>query len=272
MQYESFESKHNRRGAALYLAGRIDEQLADGRDPLDGWLPSGMEISTLVNEWLPAERFVCQYQEHEEPCNWEPATCGRRCSTAYWRKHCGEVSSMLEALAGRLGEPVELWRTAGLLHDLDYVRYPHHDAAIASDKAHPVGISTRLFEKGAPPILILALLSHAPHLQLRPESALGWAVLACDEQATMSGFGMTPHYHGSIDPRLTECLIPASGVLQGFHRNDMEGRANLAMLELSRILHREAPSLQLSDTRRSPIDWDRQVQQAFEERSYAGGH
>ena len=263
MEYHKFESKYDRRGAALHLAGRIQEQLANGRDPLDGWIPSIEECAELTEFWLPEDRFACQYQEGEEPCNWEHQSCGRRCSAVYWRKHCQDVADMMVALARVLGEPEDLWRATGLLHDLDYVRYPHHDHAISPDRSHPVGISSQLFEKGAPPIMILALLSHAPHLQLRPETALGWAVLGCDEHATMSGFGITPHYHKSIDPRITQCMTAPTGVLHGFHRNDMEGRANLAMLELSRVLEGKAESLQLSKNRWSPIDWDRQVQLAF---------
>lgn len=267
MQYQEFDSMHNRRGAALSLTDKVYEQIAKGRHPLDGWIPDSKDISALRDQWLPADRFVCQYQEHEEPCNWEPLTCGRRCSATYWRKHCGEVAFMMEALARELGEPVELWRTTGFLHDLDYVRYPHHDRAISSDKSHPLGISTQLFQKGAPPVLILAILSHAPHLQLRPESALGWALLACDEHATMSGFGLEPHYHTSIDPRLTACMLPPRGVLHGFHRNDMEGRGNLAMLELTRVLGDKSLAWQPSPADPAPIDWDSEVQGAFPERS-----
>lgn len=263
MEYDSFEARYDRRGAALHLAGRIHEQLAVGRDPGEGWIPTEAEAAEIMDEWLPPHVFACQYQAGEEPCNREPEHCGRRCGAVYWRKHCADVAAMLAGMAAELGEPVELWRATGLLHDLDYPRYPHHEGAIASDRAHPVGIGTRLFERGAPPVLVLALLSHAPHLRLRPESALGWAVLAADEHATMSGFGMAPEYHASVDRRLTRCLLPVGGELRGFHRNDMEGRANLALLELTRVLHGRSPALQLSPRRWTPIDWDGEVERAF---------
>lgn len=263
LQYQEFESKFDRRGAALTLVHRIYDELEKGRNPLDGWLPNLAEIPAIVDQWLPEHRFVCQFdpKNDKEPCNWEAHVCGRRCSAAYWRKHCAEVASSLEALAVQLGQSAELWRAAGLLHDLDYVCFPHHDPAIASNRAHPVGISTWLFEKGAPPILVLALLSHAPHLQLRPASALGWATLACDEHATMNGFKELPSYYDSIDPTLITCLQPSSNKLRGFHRNDMEGRANLAMLELTKVLQGKTPAWDPAPS--SPIDWEFEVQQAF---------
>lgn len=263
MEYDRFEAKFDRRGAALHLAGRVHEQLARGRVPSDGWLPDDAEVAALLDEWLPPHVYACQHQVGEPPCNREPEHCGRRCGAVYWRKHCEDVAGMLAAFARELGEPVRLWQVTGMIHDLDYPRYPHHDAAIASDRAHPVGISTQLFERGAPPLLVLALLSHAPHLRFRPESALGWAVLAADEHATMSGFGEVPEYHLSIDRRLTACLIPNGGELRGFHRNDMEGRANLALLQLTRVLRGEAAAEQLSASRWTPLDWDGEVEKHF---------
>jgi predicted hydrolase (HD superfamily) len=105
------------------------------------------------------------------------------------RKHglavsvCTEAYGVLEA--ERLGltgveadEFVQLYASAGLLHDMDYERHP-------SLEEHPfVGVA-HLRELGWPETVLHAILAHADYSGTPRESHLDKALFACDE---LSGF------------------------------------------------------------------------------------
>jgi predicted hydrolase (HD superfamily) len=103
------------------------------------------------------------------------------------RKHglavsvCTESYGVLEA--ERLGlngaeaaELVELYASAGLLHDMDYERHP-------TLEEHPfVGVQ-RLREQGWPEAVLHSILAHADYSGTPRESHLDKALFACDELA-----------------------------------------------------------------------------------------
>jgi predicted hydrolase (HD superfamily) len=103
------------------------------------------------------------------------------------RKHglavsvCTEAYGVLEAARLGLAEDdaaafVELYASAGLLHDMDYERHP-------SKEEHPfVGVKS-LREQGWPEPLLHAILAHADYSGVKPESHLDKALFACDELA-----------------------------------------------------------------------------------------
>ncbi len=97
------------------------------------------------------------------------------------RHHCHMVASAMEAYARELGKPdeeVDLWWTAGLLHDLDWEKHPEDHPSVAVSKILP--------EQGYPKELIQAVEAHAPDRTGRePESELERYLFACDE---LSGF------------------------------------------------------------------------------------
>ena len=61
----------------------------------------------------------------------------------------------MRAYAPRFDGDVELWGLTGLLHDLDYERYPN------LEDGHPRYAMRELEERGYPPELIRAVASHA---------------------------------------------------------------------------------------------------------------
>ena len=83
------------------------------------------------------------------------------------------------AYARRYDEDEELWAATGILHDLDYEKYPDLDTG------HP-RIALELFEeKGYPREMIDAVAGHADRLGVTRETRMAKALYAVDE---LSGF------------------------------------------------------------------------------------
>jgi len=95
------------------------------------------------------------------------------------RKHLLGVEAAMRAYARRWGEDEELYAVTGLLHDLDYERYPDLDTG------HPRMALALFEEKGYPPELIDAVAGHATFLGVPRESQMAKTLYAVDE---LSGF------------------------------------------------------------------------------------
>lgn len=114
-------------------------------------LPSREEAYALLCEWVESESL---------------------------RRHMLAVEAALRSYARHFGEDEELWGITGLLHDLDYERFPDMDD---QENGHP-RTELRLFrERDYPPELIHAVEAHATFLGVPRESLLDKALLACDE-------------------------------------------------------------------------------------------
>ena len=81
----------------------------------------------------------------------------------------------MRAQARERGGDEELWGLSGLLHDLDYDRYPDPDTG------HPRMAMAELERLGYPPELIRAVASHADYLGVPRESEMERALAAVDE-------------------------------------------------------------------------------------------
>jgi predicted hydrolase (HD superfamily) len=94
---------------------------------------------------------------------------------------CAEAYGVMEAerlgLSGADAEEfVELYASAGLLHDMDYERHP-------TQEEHPfVGVK-HLREQGWPESVLRAILAHADYSGVARESHLDRTLFACDELA-----------------------------------------------------------------------------------------
>jgi putative nucleotidyltransferase with HDIG domain len=93
------------------------------------------------------------------------------------RKHMLAVETAVRAYARKFGEDEELWAIAGLVHDLDYERYPDLETG------HPRYGVEELRERGYPDEVIHAVLGHADFMGVPRESRLDKALFACDELA-----------------------------------------------------------------------------------------
>ncbi len=89
------------------------------------------------------------------------------------RNHMKAVEAAVRAYARRFGEDEELWGLAGLLHDLDWEKYPDE---------HPLRAVDALRERGYPELVLHAILAHrADFTGVAPDSKLDRTLLACDE-------------------------------------------------------------------------------------------
>ena len=95
------------------------------------------------------------------------------------RKHVLAVEAAMRAYARKFGEDEELWGLTGLLHDLDYERYPDLETG------HPRMALKELEARGYPSELIRGVASHADFLGVSRDSAMEKALYAVDE---LSGF------------------------------------------------------------------------------------
>jgi putative nucleotidyltransferase with HDIG domain len=95
------------------------------------------------------------------------------------RKHLLGVEAAMRAYARDGGEDEELWGITGLVHDLDYERYPDLDTG------HPRHALKELEARGYPDEVIDAVAGHAEFLGVPRETPLAKTLFAVDE---LSGF------------------------------------------------------------------------------------
>jgi predicted hydrolase (HD superfamily) len=91
------------------------------------------------------------------------------------RRHALAVEAAMRAYAPRFGGDVELWGLTGLVHDLDYERYP------SALDGHPRYALRELEAHGYPAELIRAIASHANYMDVPRESPMERALYAVDE-------------------------------------------------------------------------------------------
>lgn len=102
------------------------------------------------------------------------------------RKHALAVEATVgwygEHVFDVAGDELEVWRSAGLLHDFDYERYP---------ETHPLRGAEELRTRGYREDVVEAILGHGDHTGVPRTSLLAKTVYACDE---MSGFVIAVAY------------------------------------------------------------------------------
>ena len=91
------------------------------------------------------------------------------------RRHMLAVEAAMRAYARRFGEDEDLWGTTGLLHDLDYERYP------SLEDGHPRYALRELEARGYPAEVVRGVASHADFLGVPRESRMEKTLYAVDE-------------------------------------------------------------------------------------------
>ncbi len=93
------------------------------------------------------------------------------------RKHVLGVEAAMRAYARREAEDENLWGITGLVHDLDYERFPDPDTG------HPRMALEELRRRGYPEPLLDAVAGHAEYLNVPRTTALAKTLFAVDELA-----------------------------------------------------------------------------------------
>jgi putative nucleotidyltransferase with HDIG domain len=89
------------------------------------------------------------------------------------RSHMRSVEAAMRFYARKLGEDEEKWGLAGLLHDLDWEKYPDE---------HPLKGVEELRKRGYDEEIVHAILAHRSDFTgVAPENQLDKHLLACDE-------------------------------------------------------------------------------------------
>ncbi len=119
-------------------------------------------------------------------------------SSTSLRRHMLAVEAAMRAYAPRFNGDVELWGATGLLHDLDYERYP------SLEDGHPRYAIKELERLDYPRELVRAVASHADFMGVPRESPMEKTLYAVDE---LSGFILACAY---VRPEGLEGMTPKS--------------------------------------------------------------
>src|ERR671939_622218 len=95
------------------------------------------------------------------------------------RKHVLGVEAAMRAYAREYGEDEERWAVTGIVHDLDYERYPDLGTG------HPRYAIKELSKRGYPEDVVEAVAGHADFMNVPRETRMAKALYAVDE---LSGF------------------------------------------------------------------------------------
>jgi putative nucleotidyltransferase with HDIG domain len=122
--------------------------LASAVSATAGALPTREEAVELLGEWVKSDSL---------------------------RRHCLAVEAAMRAQARQRDGDQQLWGLTGLLHDLDYERYPDPGSG------HPRMAVAELRRLGYPEELIRAVQSHADYMGVERQSAMERSLAAVDE-------------------------------------------------------------------------------------------
>lgn len=143
------------------------------------------------------------------------------------RKHMYSVEAAMRHYARLRGADEELWGMAGLLHDLDWEKYPDE---------HPKRAVAFLRESGYPEDVLDAILSHAPERTgVEPSSELQRVLFACDE---LSGLVFAcclvrPTGIDDLKPKSVTKKLKDKAFAAGVNRDDVDRGIELIGLERS---------------------------------------
>src|SRR5687768_10370738 len=175
------------------------EVRAARRIPCRSMTPNRDEAWALVEEWVASDSL---------------------------RKHLLGVESGMRAYARRWGEDEEMYAVTGLLHDLDYERYPDLGTG------HPREALKLFEEKGYPQELIDAVAGHATFLGVPRETRMAKTLYAVDE---LSGFIAACAYvrpdgvHG-MTPKSVKKKLKQPSFAAGVNRDEVrEGAEELGV-------------------------------------------
>jgi len=143
------------------------------------------------------------------------------------RKHMYAVEAAVRRYAGLRGADPELWGLAGLLHDLDWEKYPEE---------HPLKAVEHLRSLGYPEKVLHAILAHRSDFTgVEPESELDKVLLACDELSGLvyAACLVRPNGIDDLKPKSVTKKLKDKTFAAGVSREEVDRGVELIGLERS---------------------------------------
>jgi putative nucleotidyltransferase with HDIG domain len=144
------------------------------------------------------------------------------------RNHMRAVEAAVRSYAREAGEDEETWGLAGLLHDLDWEKYPDE---------HPVRAVEYLRQHGWPEAVLHAILAHrADFTGVQPETPLDRTLLACDELTGLINATalVRPSGIDDLTPKSVKKKMKDATFARGVNRDDIRHGSELLGIELDR--------------------------------------
>jgi predicted hydrolase (HD superfamily) len=136
------------------------------------------------------------------------------------------VEAAMRFYARRAGENEETWGMAGLLHDLDWEKYPEE---------HPLRAVEHLRGAGWPDDVLHAILAHrADFTGVTPETPLDRALVACDELTGLINATalVRPSGIDDLTPKSVKKKMKDATFARGVNREDITNGCQLLGIEL----------------------------------------
>ena len=142
------------------------------------------------------------------------------------RRHCLAVATAMEAYARKDGADADRWYVVGLLHDMDYERFPDMDD---TENGHPRSAMKELERRDVDPAVIRAIASHADFMGVEPETPMEKTLRAVDE---LSGFLLAcayvrPEGIVGLTPKSVKKKLKQPSFAAAVSREDVRGGAEV---------------------------------------------
>lgn len=141
--------------------------------------------------------------------------------------HSKEVAAIMEHLAKKLGEPVEEWKVAGLLHDLDY------DVEKDHMERHARTAVKILEKKGLGSEALHAILAHnEDNTGIKRETDMDYALAASDNMAGLvraTALVYPDKKVASVKPRSVTKRFKSPSFAAGANREMISGCTNIGL-------------------------------------------
>lgn len=142
------------------------------------------------------------------------------------RSHMRSVEAAVRWYARQRGADEDLWGLAGLLHDLDWEKFPDQ---------HPLRAVEELRSRAYPEEILHAILAHRPDFtNVIPESELDRVLIACDELTGLvtATALVRPTGIDDLEPKSVKKKMKDPAFARGVDREDVRRGAELLGVDL----------------------------------------